>query len=60
MKTIFENDDKGKPSKDLIKRKGRSVLGKENATIIKTAMLPKLTYQFNMISTNTELSGAED
>lgn len=60
MKTIFENDDEGKPSKDLTKRKGRSVLGKENATIIKTAMLPKLTYQFNMISTNTELSGAED
>lgn len=60
MKTIFENDDEGKPSKDLIKRKGRSVLGKENATIIKTAMLPKLIYQLNMVSTNTELSGAED
>lgn len=60
MKTIFENDDEGKPSKDLTKRKGRSVLRKENATIIKTAMLPKLTYQFNIISTNTQLSGAED
>lgn len=60
MKTIFENDNEGKPTKDLTKRKGRSVLGKENATIIKIAVLPKLTCQLNMISTNTELSGAEE
>ena len=50
MKTIFENDNEGKPTKDLPKRKGRWVLGKENATIIKTLMLPKLICQPNMIS----------
>ena len=50
MKTIFENDNEGKPTKDVTKRKGRSVLGKENETIIKTLMLPKLIYQPKMIS----------
>ena len=59
MKTIFENDNEGKPTKDLPKRKGRWVLGKENATIIKTLMLPKLICQPNMISAAAAAAAAK-